>query len=119
MLSSIKTASERQATIDAHNQTVKPLSTQPEQSQVIVNHFEKILRNWLDLHGTPSTINLRNGQQIPSPSRPAVDERTVKEVSIPILPAIDSAKYDEWTTLFTNAGYIVNKDQHRFTVSMP
>ena len=119
MLSPIKTASERQATIDAHNQTIKPLNAQPDQSQIITNHFEKILKNWLDLHSTPSTITLPNGQQMQPPSRPAVDERSVKEVSIPILPSINSTKYDEWTTLFTDAGYIVKKDQHRLTVSMP
>lgn len=119
MLSSIKPACDRQNAIDCHNQTIKPLVQTPEKTGVVVNHFEKILKNWVDIHTQPAIITLPNGQQMTPPSRPVVDERFTKEVSIPILPTIDSSKYDEWNTIFTTAGYVVKKDQYRFTVSMP
>ena len=121
MLSSIKPASERQATIDAHNQKIQPLNTNthPEQSQLVINHFEKILQNWLNIHNQPSSITLPNGQQVQQPTRPRMDEKYTKQVSIPIIPNVNPAKYDEWTTVFTDAGYIVKKDQYRLTISMP
>lgn len=120
MLSSIKNASERQNIIDGYNKTVESRIAQPDQSNVIIiNHFEKILKNWLDIHTESTPITTPTGETIASPPRPSIDDRFAKQVSIPVIATIDKSKYDEWTALFTKAGYNVKIDQYRFTVTMP
>lgn len=100
---SIKSATERQELLN-NKQTLINHSITPNQTDMIIKHFENILKNWAN----PPEQNLGN--------MPAKNE---KEISIPFMTEINKSKYDEWATIFTNAGYIVKQDQYRFTVSMP
>jgi hypothetical protein len=100
---SIKSATERQELIKS-KETLINHSITNSQTDMMIKHFENILKNWANppeqiLGHTPGKIE--------------------KEISIPIITEINKSKYDEWTKIFTNAGYIVKQDQYRFTVSMP
>jgi hypothetical protein len=116
MLTSVKHACHRQAAIDENCQKNKPNTTQSD--PVIVNHFEKMLNNWVNIYTEPDTVTLPNGEKVQRPTRP-VDEKSAQQISVPIIPNVDAAKYDEWTTTFTNAGYVVKRDAHRLTINMP
>lgn len=99
---SIKSATERQALIN-NTQPLINHSMTNSQSDMMIKHFENVLKNWAN---PPDQIVNKN-------------IKMEKEISIPLMAEIDKSKYDEWTTTFTNAGYIVKSDQYRFTVSMP
>jgi hypothetical protein len=94
MLSSIKTAQERQANIN--NQKISSNTITPNQTAMMINHFERVLKNWTE-------INNVSGD---------------KDISIPIINEINKSKYEEWKSIFENAGYDVKIDKFKFTVSM-
>jgi hypothetical protein len=111
MLATVKNASVRQTEMNSFNS--KPTNiVQSDQSQVIVNHFEKILQNWVNNYSVDTT-NKQN--VIPKRIEPSMGQ----SVSIPIINNIDISKYNGWATIFTQAGYVVKMDKNRFTVSMP
>jgi hypothetical protein len=109
MLSSIKSANERQQIINSQTQKSNN-NVLTDETTIIINHFEKILNNWVNMQS-----NIKSQVSVNQAANPM----TGNEINIPIIPNINKAKYDEWNDIFTKAGYKVNINNSVFTVSMP
>ena len=114
MLSSIKSASERQTIINSQKNKLNANSFSNDQT-VLINHFESILKNWTDMHTNQTKSTIASPHLSRSLNNPLFD----KEISIPVISNINKVKYDEWNQIFTKAGYTVKMTDRRFTVSMP
>jgi hypothetical protein len=80
--------------------TATPSIRQAEQLKTLENHFDRIIKRWINAKATD----------------PSAKEASV---SVPLMALAGSSMPALWREQYQSAGYVVTMDARKFTVSLP